>query len=172
MTRRLLAIVPLALSLAILLPSPSAASSSGIAAVALWGGRFDALETVHSNEIGAELRFVPLAAGESPVSWRLAPAVSVMRTSKDAVFVHAGFRLDLPLTDRFTLTPQFGAGYYDPGDDKVLGGHFHFRSGLEASVRLGRRQRLGLLLYHLSNAGINDRNPGEESLVVQWAVGF
>ena len=54
----------------------------------------------------------------------------------------------------------------------MLGGHFHFRSGLEASYRLGRRQRLGLLFYHLSNAGLRELNPGEESLVAQWTLSF
>jgi lipid A 3-O-deacylase len=148
------------------------AARAGVHSLALWGGKYDAFEADSSNELGAELRFEPLFSGEAPLRWDLAPAVSVMRTADDATFIHAGFRLDLPLTDRFRLTAQSGAGYYDAGDDKDLGGHLQFRSGLEAAWRLSRRQELGLLLYHLSNAGINSRNPGEESLVLQWAWTF
>lgn len=172
MKRQAIPIGLVLLLLSLSLPATAAAGSPGIASAAVWIGRFDAFETVHSNEVGGELRFDPVLSGKGSITWHLAPAAGVMHTSKGAWFVHTGLRLDLPLTARFTLTPQFGAGYYEPGDDKVLGGHFHFRSGLEASLRVTPRNRVGLLLYHLSNAGLNAHNPGEESLVVEWAVSF
>jgi len=169
---RALVTLSVLLVLSALFPAAATAGPAGISAVALWGGRFDALENGSTNEVGAEVRFIPVGAGDVPVHWSISPALGVMRTSDDATYVHIGFRLDLPITDRFTLTPQFGAGHYHAGHGKVLGGHFHFRSGLEASYRLTERLRMGLLLYHLSNAGIREHNPGEESLVVQWAVSF
>jgi hypothetical protein len=179
LTPRARSIVPILLAAALFVPVRATAGSAGVAAVALWAGRFDALESDSTSEAGTEVRFVPVAdgsislkEGSRSVRWRISPALGVMRTSEDATCIYLSFRLDLPITGRFTLTPQFGAGHYHAGHDKVLGGHFHFRSGIEASYRLGRRQRLGLLLYHLSNAGIRTHNPGEESLAFQWAVSF
>ncbi len=172
MVRRASAIVPLLLTLFCVVPTAATAGPAGLAAAAVWAGRFDVLENDGTDEIGGELRFIPVSAGEVPVPWTISPAIGAMRTSDHATFVHVGFRLDLPVTDRFTLTPQLGAGRYRPGNGKILGGHFHFRSGIEASFRLGARTCIGLLFYHLSNSGIRHHNPGEESLVVQWAVSF
>ena len=45
-----------------------------------------------------------------------------------------------------------------------------FRSGIEAGWRFGKGLRVGLELYHLSNAGLEDLNPGEESLVLTFAL--
>lgn len=162
----------LILSCFVLLLVSATAARAGVRSFALWGGKYDAFETTNTTEVGAELRFDPWWSGEAPFRWSIVPAVGVMRTADDATFAHLGFRVELPLGDRFVLTPQFGAGYYDAGNDKDLGGHLQFRSGIEAAVRLNRQQRLGLLLYHLSNAGIESHNPGEESLVLQWTWTF
>jgi hypothetical protein len=62
--------------------------------------------------------------------------------------------------------PFTGAGLYEEGDGKDLGGPVEFRSGLEVAVRAGARWWVGLSYYHLSNAVLYDRNPGEESLVL------
>jgi hypothetical protein len=163
---------------AVLLTAATVPARAGVHSLSVWAGSFDVLSSGSSTELGMELRFdppTPSMQGERPFPWSLRPAVGVMGTSEDAVYGHAGFRLDLPLAGRLgriTVTPQVAAGYYERGDDKNLGGSFHFRSGLEVSARLGRRQSLGLLFYHLSNAGIEDRNPGTESLVVTWSVAF
>ena len=146
----------------------AAPASAGIESVAVWAGAFDLLDSDSSGELGAELAFDAFAEGERPVRWTLRPAVGAMGTGDDAVYVHAGFRLDFPIGRRWTVTFQEAAGWYERGDDKELGGELQFRSGLEAAVDLTRRQRLGILLYHLSNAGIEDTNPGAESLVLTW----
>lgn len=164
---------------AVLLAAFATPAHAGIDSVAVWAGSFDVLDSEESTELGAELRLASFARGERPVSWRLRPAVGVMGTSDDALYGHVGFRLEVPIPgpwggrrDRVVLTPQVAAGYYDRGDDENLGGNLQFRSGLEAAVRLTRRHSLGVLFYHLSNAGIEDRNPGVESLVVSWSVTF
>ncbi len=162
-----------------LLAAVAAPVRAGVDAVAVWAGSFDVLGSEDSTELGMELRLDPFVRGERPVSWSLSPAAGVMGTSDDALYGHVGFRLELPVPgpwggrrDRVVLTPQVAAGYYDRGDDEKLGGNLQFRSGLEAAVRLTRRHSVGVLFYHLSNAGIDDRNPGVESLVVQWSVTF
>ncbi len=157
----------------LLVPFSAARAEAGVVdSLAVWRGAFDVVESNWSTELGGELRFASVATGDEPISWTLRPAVGVMRTSEDGLFGHVGLRLDLPLGDWFIVTPQLGAGYYDRGDDKNLGGHFQFRSGIEATLRVTERHSLGVLLYHLSNAGINEVNPGEETLAAVWSVSF
>ncbi|HSN88855.1 MAG TPA: acyloxyacyl hydrolase [Thermoanaerobaculia bacterium] len=45
-----------------------------------------------------------------------------------------------------------------------------FRSGVELAWRLNERSRIGLCLYHLSNGGLYDFNPGTESLILSYGV--
>jgi len=157
----------------LLAPFSAVPAEAGVVdSLSLWRGAFDVLESNWSTELGGELRFASVATGEAPTRWTLRPAMGVMGTSEDAVYGYAGFRLELPVNDWLTLTPQLGAGYYDRGEDKDLGGHFHFRSGIEATLRVTGRHSVGVLFYHLSNAGIDNLNPGEESLVATWSVSF
>jgi lipid A 3-O-deacylase len=79
-------------------------------------------------------------------------------------------RWDLPLGGTWELTPQFGAGIYSHGRGINLGGAMEFRSGLEISRALGSRRRVGLALFHLSNAGFYAGNPGTEGLVLTYNV--
>ena len=56
------------------------------------------------------------------------------------------------------------------GDGKDLGNPLEFRSGITFSVRLSDYSRLGITFHHISNAGLNERNPGEESILVLYSV--
>lgn len=164
-------LTPLVLAAA-LAAAPASPAFAGVDSFGLWAGAFDVLDSGSSTEVGAEVVFGSFAGGDRPVRWALHPAVGVMGTTDDAIYAHAGFRLELPVGERWTVSIQEAAGWYDRGEDKDLGGDFQFRSGIEAAVDLSPRHSLGLLFYHLSNAGIDDRNPGAESLVVTWRLGF
>lgn len=144
----------------------------GLDEVALLAGIFDVGESAAVFEAGAEARFTPFLSGERPVSWRLALAAGAIVTGDDGAYGWGGFRLELPLGDRFSLVPHVGAGLYDRGDGKDLGGAIQFRSGLEGAWLLTPRMRLGLVYYHLSNAGLERPNPGSESLSLVWAGSF
>jgi len=58
------------------------------------------------------------------------------------------------------------------GDEIDLGSPLEFRSSIEVGVRLSHGQRLSLLLYHLSNAGLGYRNPGVEVLGIGYSFGL
>ena len=45
-----------------------------------------------------------------------------------------------------------------------------FRSGIEVAWRFDNRSRLGVEFTHISNAGIYDRNPGTETLTVNYSI--
>jgi len=134
-------------------------------------GRFGLLRGNAAVEAGAEIRFAPWRLRLLPRALPgLSPVLGGMATSKGTLYVYGGFRIDVPLGAAWRLSPQSAAGFYHRGDGKDLGGAVEFRSGLELSRRIGARSRLGLLFYHLSNAGIYDRNPGTESLVLTYTV--
>jgi hypothetical protein len=61
-------------------------------------------------------------------------------------------------------------GYFEKGDGKALGNEIEFRSGGEISYRYEDRSRIGIGIHHLSNAGLGDKNPGEESFMVNYSI--
>lgn len=104
--------------------------------------------------------------------WIFQPMAGVMAQTDGATNVYAGISLDIFLGNRFVVRPSFAPGLYFKGGGHDLGHVIEFRSGIELAYRFDNRSRLGLELYHLSNAHIGDKNPGEESLVLQYSVPF
>ncbi len=102
--------------------------------------------------------------------WIFRPFAGLMATTDSAVNVYAGIGIDLFFGNRWVVRPSFAPGFYAEGDGKDLGHSVEFRSGVEIAYRFDDRARLGLELYHLSNASIGSRNPGEESLILTYAV--
>jgi hypothetical protein len=144
------------------------------AAVAVDAGEHNVLRNKgDGGEVGAEVRFTPYRFSFMPqVIPDLVPVLGAMRTSKGTLYEYAGFRLDFPVAERWVTTIGFGAGNYHHGDGKKLGGPVELRSGIELARRFGAGSRLGLCLYHLSNAGLYEHNPGSESLVLDWTIGL
>ncbi len=152
---------------ALLAPRPAAAAEW-----ALYAGAFDLGTGDETAEAGVEARFrlfeLPLGAFELP----LEPAAGVMANADGGGYLYGSLRVPLHeiwsegWPERWRVVPFTGAGLYEEGDGKDLGGPVEFRSGLEVSVRAGGRWWVGLSYYHLSNAVLYDENPGEESLVL------
>ncbi|HWA09310.1 MAG TPA: acyloxyacyl hydrolase [Opitutaceae bacterium] len=82
----------------------------------------------------------------------------------------AGLLYNLDLDDRLRLTFGFGPGYYERNRGRDLGSSVEFISTAEFSVDVGHRRRLGLAVGHISNGGLNGRNPGTETLMLTWSV--
>lgn len=137
-------------------------------------GQFDVFNKGKGVEGGWELRFAPRRFPPMPRFLPdVIPMTGAMATSRGTLYVYGGFRWEVPLGKRWVASPNWAAGVYyrdRKEDSKDLGGAIEFRSGLELSYVLGERSRLGLCLYHLSNAGIYDFNPGSESLVLTFSV--
>jgi len=141
--------------------------------IAVSAGQFNTLEKDVSYEAGWEAQFAPRRfrlAGLSRFLPAVSPAVGGLATSQGTLYVYGGFRFDLPLGAAWRIGMQEAAGLYYHDFGRNLGGSLEFRSGIELSRRLGWRSRLGVLLYHLSNAGFYGRNPGTESLVVTFTT--
>jgi lipid A 3-O-deacylase len=129
--------------------------------VALGGGAFDVLPDKKKPGNGAaglvlsEYRF-------GDVLWIVAPFVGVMGTGKGAFYGYGGFGFDINFFDKWVVTPTATVGYFSHGTGIDLGAHCEFRTGAEFDYRFDNLTRIGVGLYHLSNAGIGKQNPGVE----------
>ena len=104
--------------------------------------------------------------------WIFTPFVGATATTDAATYGYAGVGVDIFFGNRWVLTPNFAAGIYGNGDGKDLGHAVEFRSGVELAYRFDNYSRLGLSFTHISNAGLGERNPGVESLVLTYSVPF
>ena len=141
--------------------------------IAVGVGDFDVEEHLGDGPVEVDLGF-RLTGTEI---WRsqkhgmvLVPAFGAMATEDETYYGSGGFALVIPLGAHWGLVPEVGAGYYERGDGKNLGGEIEFRSGLEVTYRPNDALHVGVGFYHLSNAGIYEVNPGVNSLL--FTVGF
>lgn len=139
-------------------------------AVVASAGMFEPIvQEGESYEIGAELQFAPRRFDFLPrFVPELMPIAGVIASAQGAFYTYGGLRFEIPLGSRFVFGACTGAGLLHRAASKDLGGPLEFRSGLELAYRLPNDARIGLSLYHLSNAGLATPNPGSESLVLTY----
>jgi len=102
--------------------------------------------------------------------WIFKPFAGVMGTSDSGYYVFGGVLVDVYWSRRFVTTVSFAPGYYNEGDGKDLGHDLEFRSQIEFAYRFDDRSRLGLSYGHMSNASRGDKNPGTESLMLNYSL--
>ncbi len=129
----------------------------------LAAGYYDINDDMDAAEIRAEFR-----AGNK--FWIFKPFGGMMATSDAAFYGYAGFLVDVYFGRRVVLTPSLAAGLYEDGDGKDLGHIVEFRSSIELAYRFDNRARLGVSFYHLSNASLDDNNPGTEVLSLNYSI--
>lgn len=118
----------------------------------------------HPYRFGIEYSARPLT------SWHLSPNVGAVWAVNDSYYLYAGFQRDFSVIAGITLTPSLGVGFFQQSEELQLGNNLEFRSGLTIAYRFSKGYRLGVSLYHLSNGGIADHNPGTESAVVSASI--
>ena len=96
----------------------------------------------------------------------IAPIVGIEANDDDAFWIYAGGRYEFKLSQNWSLTPHLAVAYYDEGDSLDLGSDIEFRSGLELSARITNNASAFLGVTHISNAGIDSRNPGVNSVML------
>ncbi len=97
------------------------------------------------------------------------PLFGFMATVNGSFYVYGGINFDL-VYGPLVIAPGFAAGWYGQGSGKDLGYPLEFRSGVELAWRFLDESRLGVHFYHLSNASLGKRNPGEESFVLFYDI--
>ena len=95
--------------------------------------------------------------------WTIAPFVGVSATAEGGVYGYAGLYADIMLTDHIFVMPSFAAGAFADGGGKDMGSAIEFRSSITAGYRFDGGIRVGAFYNHISNAGIDDRNPGADT---------
>jgi hypothetical protein len=128
-------------------------------------GYFDVIDGENdSTSFGLEYRF-------NPIEYRIRPIVGGFVTADGAAYGYAGANWDVPiLSNQLYLIPNFAVGAYSHGDGKDLGGALEFRSGIELAYQMENFHRIGLAFNHMSNAGIYSKNPGVETLLVNYSL--
>jgi hypothetical protein len=168
--RRLAAATVVAAAMAGLLPSGNAAAQSlqsdDPSFLSFGAGVYDFLHDQQAGEFRGEFRSNYKLLG------LLKPFVGLTGTTDSAFYGYGGVLIDIYFGNRWVLTPNAAFGYYDNGSGKDLGSHAEFRTGAELAYRFDDRSRLGLAFNHISNAGIDKRNPGTESLVLVYSLPF
>lgn len=102
--------------------------------------------------------------------WVFQPMVGFMHNGHGTTDLYAGISLDVFFGNRFVIRPSFAPSYYHRGGGEDLGYGLEFRSAIEFAYRFDDRSRLGLEVYHMSNAGLGKTNPGEESINVVYSL--
>jgi lipid A 3-O-deacylase len=101
----------------------------------------------------------------------IGPAIGLLGNTDGGIFGYGGIYADLAYGD-FIVTPVLAAGGYSEGGSKDLGGVFQFRAELGIAYEFDDGARIGARLGHISNAGIHADNPGEEELLITFAIPF
>jgi hypothetical protein len=127
-------------------------------------GAFAVFDTDTAAEMGVEYRFAPLES-----VFNLIPAVGITANSDGGYWAHAGFRYDLELKPNWILTPNVAVAGYEKGGGRDLGLGLQFRTGVELAYQLTTSSRIGLGIYHMSNANIGKYNPGAESIFLSYS---
>lgn len=143
--------------------SPPPALADDPAFLSFGAGYYDINDNMDAGEFRIEYR-------GSTKFWIFKPFAGAMATTDSAFYGYGGVLTDVYFGKRFVLTPSFAAGLYADGDGKDLGHVVEFRSGIEASWRFDSRARLGVLFYHISNASLDDNNPGTEVLSLTYSL--
>jgi lipid A 3-O-deacylase len=100
----------------------------------------------------------------------LRPIVGISTQNDGGVYAYAGGQYDWNFYDRFYLIPNFVAGAYAQGDSKDLGHAIEFRSGIELDYEFENAHRVGVAFNHISNASIGTKNPGAETLLMNYSI--
>lgn len=151
--------------------NPAAIATPPPDLISFAAGVFDLLRPRSmTSEFEAEYKF-HLQCLKSPFEFlEFRPLVGLMMTARGSGYLYGGINFDFLFWDHLLISPGFAAGYYWQGSGKNLGFPLEFRSGVELAWQFSDWHRLGIHFYHLSNASLARRNPGEESLVLYYDI--
>ena len=109
-----------------------------------------------------------------PILKILKPYVGFNGTDKDAYYGYFGFSTDFYFRKCkcFIITPTLAVGWYVDGNEIKMGNRVQFRSGGDIYYRFKNNVRIGVGLYHISNAGLGDQNPGAEQAILKYQIPF
>ena len=101
------------------------------------------------------------------------PLIGFLGTDESAYYAYFGLS-DLYFFDCkcFVLSPSLAVGAYEDGDQIRMGNTIEFRSGGDFMYRFRNNVRVGVGVFHISNAGLGYRNPGSEQIIFKYQIPF
>ena len=102
---------------------------------------------------------------------RFSPITGFMTTMDSTSYFYTGVQAEYKI-GKLNLTPSFSPGLYFMGDGKDLGSPLEFKSELQLSIDLLPGTKLGYSQSHLSNAGLDEKNPGADSYMFNFMKSF
>jgi hypothetical protein len=100
---------------------------------------------------------------------KLRPQIIFMLSEYGSGYIGTGLAWELFLTKQIILIPSFSPVFYWKGKGKDLGCPLEFRSAIEISYEMNNHMRLGLQVFHISNASISNKNPGLNAVALCMA---
>jgi len=100
------------------------------------------------------------------------PQAGLFATADSSAYVYAGIGYPFSISEKWSLIPSLSGGYYSKGAGKNLGYDVEFYSQLRLEYRLSQGAGIGLGVGHISNADIADKNPGAETVYLNYTVTF
>ena len=102
----------------------------------------------------------------------LSPITGGFVTDVGAIYLYTGAQAEYDL-GLFKITPSFAPGYYHSGSDgKDLGHKLEFKTELQMSLNLNDTNEFGLSYNHISNASLGTKNPGANSILLNYLKHF
>jgi len=130
----------------------------------LAGGLFDPFDGDDALAGNLELRF-------GRKFHFVGPVIGLLANTDDAFFGYGGIHADFAI-GRFAIDLSWGAGGYERGDSRYLGGVFQFIENLTIAYSFKDGLRAGVRYQHISNADLHKSNPGNDSLFLSIAFPF
>lgn len=100
------------------------------------------------------------------------PFIGFLGTTQEAYYSYFGLSGDLYFLKCkcIVITPSLAAGWYLDGEDIKLGNRVQFRSGGDITYKFRNKVRIGLGIFHISNANLGDENPGSEQIIFKYQI--
>ena len=100
------------------------------------------------------------------------PLFGFLGTSRESYYSYFGLSGDLYFAKCkcFIITPSLAVGYHTNGSDVKLGHGVQFRSGGDITYRFKNNVRVGLGIFHMSNANLGESNPGSEQIIFKYQI--
>ncbi len=100
------------------------------------------------------------------------PFAGFLGTSENTYYAYGGFGIDgyYGKKKNFVVTTSVAWGYYKDGHEIKAGNPLEFYIGIDMFHRFKNNTRLGVGIFHISNADSGYRNPGSETLVLKYQI--
>lgn len=132
--------------------------------VEFYAGAFDINDDQTTAEFRAEYHWTRVDF------YNIHPFLGIMATGDEAVYGYGGIRLDWRVARNWYVLPSFAAGLFEEGDGKDLGHAVEFKSEIGLAYEFWGGHRVGASISHMSNASLDDNNPGAESAMLFYSL--